>query len=416
MWSVNLYLGCSQSTGLDTPCEKAKNDIYRRIQGMPATYTENYLEHIERDEGASSDDDFAFDEMVESNEQSEMNILSWTNDIVNEATIAVQEEDDGDRDNLMENKPFAAYFINLCHMLPVWSAVSCKFFDSPNLIGSSWSSETGFKNTKQLHGDALPSSADEFVKRDLEFNNSTVIDASKKYLITMQSDPNTSIDQPNETESSSIENDKMPSFEKEHEDNGIEPHCDEVCSQEDDRHDDRDEQVEKQASDVCPACADGNLPTGSHMCHSCNKPVHALVQCSVSIGDPEGHGQKRECISCHQSAKKRTEQSETTKALNEQEKWARTKRTRGGKYLNPQPNFGLVPVNKKVSIPLLLNENTMKNVYNIDRKRVKLSNTCAFDAIIQLIAAAMAYHSKYRLWMARAKDGILTLAKMLAQG
>lgn len=108
------------------------------------------------------------------------------NDIVKEAVIAM-EEDDGDRDNLMENKPFPAYFINSCHMLPIWSAISCKFFDSPNLIGSSWSSETGFKNTK-LHGDKLPSSADEFVKRDLEFNNSTVIDASKTYLIRIESD------------------------------------------------------------------------------------------------------------------------------------------------------------------------------------------------------------------------------------
>lgn len=101
---------------------------------------------------------------------------------MNEANaFTCRAEDNGDRDNLMENKPFAEYFIKLCHMLPIWSAISCKFFNTPNLIGSSWSSETGFKNTKQLHGDKLPCSADEFVKRDLQFNNSTVIDASKKY-------------------------------------------------------------------------------------------------------------------------------------------------------------------------------------------------------------------------------------------
>lgn len=302
----------------------------------------------------------------------------------------------------MENKPFATYFINLCHMLPLWSAISCKFFDSPNLIGSSWSSETGFKNTKQLHGDSLPSSVDEFVKRDLEFNNSTVIDASKTYLITVESDPK-----------SSIENEKMSSFVTMNEDDEIESHFDAACSNKDAHN---EEDISTQTEVACPVCADGNMPTGAHKCISCDKAVHVLFECSVSIGAEEGYGERRQCIACYRSTKKQNDQAETTQSLNEEEKWARNKRSNRGKYLNSQPNFGLVPVNKKVWIPLLLNENKLKNYYTFDKKRIRLTNTCAIDSTIQLIAAALAYHPRYRSSMFDIGDGIFRIARMLANG
>lgn len=395
---------------MNAPCENAKNDINQRIQGTSVSHVESCLEQIESEE---SDDRFVFDEMIDSNETNEMNILSWINDIVKEATGVVQAEDDGDRDNLMENRPFAEYFIKLCHMLPIWSAICCKFFNCPNLIGSSWSSETGFKNTKQLHGDKLPCSVDEFVKCDLEFNNSTVVDASKKYLTNTV--PNSKSSKPKKSSSTQIE--KTSSYENTNENDDSQ--FDTACSV--GVLDENDENVGPQIDVVCPVCADGNMPTGAHKCFSCDKPVHVLVECSISIGAEEGYGEIRHCISCHRSsANKQIDQSETAKALNAQEIWARKKSSQKGKYLKSKPNYGQVPVNKKVAISLLMNENRLKTVYTINKKKIVLSNTCAIDSVIQLIAAAYAYHSAYRLSLAmisnKKDDGILHIAIMLATG
>lgn len=423
-----LNLGSSQSTGLNVPCEEAKQNINCRIQGTSDTHVENCLEG-NRDEEFDNDR-FGFDGMIfDSYESNEMNILTWINDIVQEAEIVVQEADDGNRDNLMENRPFAKYFINLCHMLPIWSAVSNKFFNSPNLIGSSWCSETGFKNTKQLHADHIPCSVDEFVKRDLELNNSTVIEASKKYLIMKNA--------PNPKESSTRSKSKEPSTRsvskeksstrskskeksteksvvsestqnkpnvgsKEMITNESIENCD---SQIDSAPNETDENDDLKIA--CPACADGNLPSGAHKCVSCNKPVHILDGCSISIGAEEGYGEKRKCVECFGS--------EQFGSLNSQEKWSKKTSKKSSKYTKPVANWGLVPVNKKVAISILTNENRSKNYYIIDNKRIKITNTCAIDAVIQVIAAAYAYHPAYRLEMAN-EDGIFNIARMMATG
>lgn len=165
------------------PCEDAKTAINDRIRGLDLQI-EHYCENADRaDFEDINREEFDFDdEVVDLNAMNERNISNWLRDIVKDAEDAVQGGDDGDRYNLMENRPFAKYFIDLCQMLPIWNALSNTFFNSPNLTGSSWSSETNFKNIKQLHGKEIPCSVDVFVKRDLELNNSTVIDASRKYL------------------------------------------------------------------------------------------------------------------------------------------------------------------------------------------------------------------------------------------
>lgn len=109
----------------------------------------------------------------------------WIAKIDTEAKELVEHADDGDRDNLLKNEKFAKHFIGLCKMLPIWSAISCKFFDTPYLVGSSWLSETNFKNVKQLHDGEIPCSVDQFLKRDLQLSNSSVIKASQDMLSTL---------------------------------------------------------------------------------------------------------------------------------------------------------------------------------------------------------------------------------------
>lgn len=171
--------------------------------------------------------------------------------------------------------------------------------------------------------------------------------------------------------------------------------------------------VEAQLNDLCPACADGNYPSDAHKCYTCDKSVHVFPECSVSIGAEEGYGEQRQCIECHQKDEQ-IEESEITNALNSKETWTRNRKP--SRYLKKQPNWGLVPINKKTSIALLLNENGITTVYTINKKKIVLSNSCAIDSVIQLIAAALAYHPAYILLMANKFQGIFRIANMMANG
>lgn len=358
--------------------------------------------------------------MIESDEtyDHDTDISKWLENIATEADELVRSEDDGDRDNILENQPFASYFIKLCKMLPIWSAISCKFFNSPNLIGSSWSSETNFKNTKQLHGDNIPCSVDEFVKRDLQLNNSTVIEASKKYIkksarIDQIPNQNTTLKPKTTPKTQRGRNTKNSTQIK--------------------------EKSENTANVECIACKDGNYPTGLHKCFFCNKSVHLFDGCSYSINDEEGCGEKRQCMQCYRlnketsepktfdasnsqesneletveaSNSQETNESEIAEALNSQETWSKSNK-KPSKYMKTVPNWGLVPINKKISIPRFENGNLSKTGFSVNRKTVSLSNTCAFDSIVQLIAAAYAYNPTYR---SSFSDGIFMIARMMAEG
>lgn len=394
---------------------------------MPNANVESCLaDHVDSEEFA---DRFDFDGMIECPNEQNQTISTWIDEIAKEAADTVAEMDDGDRDNLLENKPFAKYFISLCQMIPIWSAISNKFFNSPNLTGSSWSSETGFKNMKQLHGDKIPCSVDEFVKRDLEFNNSTVIEASKKYLTKTALNPKTASN-PNTRSTSntrSKSNTRLKSKEKKNTGTTLEPELVQDSQEKLNANDDVDEQQIDNASNeivenavtpneiACPVCADENLPSGAHKCFQCNKSVHILVECSISIGDDEGYGEMRQCIACFRStANKESTQSE---ALNEEETWMGGKKnTKPSKYMKSVPNWGLAPVNKRVGIPPLLNENLSRTVYTINKKKINLTNTCAIDSLIHLIAGAYAYHPAYRLSQVANDEPILEISRMLANG
>lgn len=129
-------LGNSESSHSNTACETAKIYIGEKIQG---THTEavEFLQKI--DEESIVDDDEHDETPFDSEEicDSDTDIGTWIQFINQEAETNVPSSDDGDRDNILENKGFAKLFIRLCKMLPLFSAISNKFFDSPNFVGSS---------------------------------------------------------------------------------------------------------------------------------------------------------------------------------------------------------------------------------------------------------------------------------------
>ncbi|XP_043468012.1 uncharacterized protein LOC122502153 [Leptopilina heterotoma] len=68
---------------------------------------------------------------------------------------------------------------------------------------------------------------------------------------------------------------------------------------------------------ACLACANGDFPTGSHICLICKKNFHILDGCSIRIeGKDEGHGERRLCIECDSSSTK-----DTQIGLNNIENW-----------------------------------------------------------------------------------------------
>lgn len=338
---------------------------------------------------------------------SETDIEQWINEIDEEAKQRVVCSDDGDRDNILENKEFAKRFLRLCEKLPLFSAISRKFFGPSALVGSSWSSETYFKNVKQLHGGAIPCSVDEFVKRDLQFSNGSVIKASQKYFSMHPEANNVNNCNASNANSAFDADSAIEDNDSSDEDfNNVEP-----ISSPSNTSTTRSSDLVK-----CPACNSGNSPTDAHKCIVCDKAVHIFTECSVSIGDEEGYGERRKCIACHQAFLQNAKKQMTTaKEMNYKEKWQRKTKSKSSKYTKSAPNWGLVAINKKVKIARLVNGNLSKTLYTINRRKFKPSNTCGPDSAIQLIASAYAYNPTYRALIENENDGVFEVAKLLAK-
>lgn len=315
--------------------ETAKIYIDSLIEGIPDIQIEDYFGENYEDDG-----EFGFEDEDEEISDEISNMSSWLNKISQRAETAIKlHKDDGNRDNSMECQPFAKYFVKLCEMIPIWSGISRKFFDSPNLVGSSWSSETYFKNMKQLHGDKIPCSVDEFVKRDLEFNESTVIGASKKYLTQISQKPKAekskskqkkkpveSVSTQHAESSTAQLNTKQQvdlmsdaqSAEHNTEQLNIQPQI-ELMS------DDSTENIGPLNAHTCCLCADGYNDSGAFNCFSCNKRIHLIEGCSVTIGE------KWQCVSCHEK------ELSTSKTSNAEEE--KSKRTQSNKSLDAITKF-----------------------------------------------------------------------------
>lgn len=429
-------LGTSESTHLNAACKTAKIYIGEKIQG---THTEavEFLRKIDENPFADGDEHEETETPFDSVEICDLDtdIGNWIHIIDEEAKETVLSSDDGDRDNILENKAFAKLFIRLCKMLPLFSAISNKFFDSPNFIGSSWSSETYFKNLKQLHGDGIPCNADVFIKRDLQLSNSSVIKASQKFFSIQSEHLDFSDDDAPPIARNVSQSDDSGDDSADKCTSHTQTAVDELVSSTSNIQNAATKPVTRAPVSItskaqntssstdhdrikCPACSNGDSPAGAHKCIVCDKAVHPFDGCSVSIGDEEGYGEQRKCIACHQAESVETrckkKQVIDAKDMNHEEKWNRSSKSNSSKYTQPVKNWNLIAINKKVKIGCLVNENLKQTVYKNGPNKFKLSNTCAVDAVIQLIATAIAYNTEYRKSVRNENDGIFEIAKALA--
>lgn len=101
----------SERTLQDNAYETAKKYIGQRIEGTRIETVE-FLGKIDEDRVAEEDGDQF--QTVFTMCDVESNIGAWIHEIDEDAKESVLSSDEGDRDNILENKEFAKLFIRLC--------------------------------------------------------------------------------------------------------------------------------------------------------------------------------------------------------------------------------------------------------------------------------------------------------------
>lgn len=405
-----LYTGISQSDGKSVPCEFHKQSIIKTItKGIDES-----LFQTESKKTASDENTDSIDIEFEHLEKLTSPFTAWLDDIVKSADETVVCSDDGDRDNVMYKPTFANDFIRLCKILPLWSAISCDLFEIDEVTSSSSNVESDFKNLKQSLADIIPCSVDTFVEEHIELLRGATIEASQQnnYLKFIGNE-NIETEKSNDAEVEGNESGKSGDTRGERNDAAERQHDSIIANSEIsldkwnkwkaimENADHSDHSLENIQRNQSPShnsmpivgCRNGGEPGGAHRCIECDKAVHILPCCSVSIGDEEGYGERRLCNACVRSRKSlRTSSpilpsvSQAVSEMEYNESWNKTKKKTTSKYMKTAPNWSLnLNIQKKVKLGILQNGNLSNTTYKIDDKqKVALTNTCTFDSICQV--------------------------------
>lgn len=340
---------------------------------------------------------------VEHNESIEdSSIGSWLKSIVADVSETISECDDGDRDNLMFNKEFAKYFIDLCKLYPLWSAICCQFFVGSKPIATSASVESHIKVMKQSLEGIIPCSVDKFVQENMDMIEGMIIEASQDYIKFVSEPKQKSFDVTedhetigNNTEIIEILQDDVNVTNTEDQEtigNDTEILQDEVNVINPDMS--SGENGVTNCVDIdCPACKNENWPSEAHKCIVCGKNVHILPGCSLSIGDSEGYGEKRVCLLCY--SKQQQQRQNMITEMGHTETWSRKPKRdiKRSKYMAPVPHWDLNHhFNKNVKIGFLTNANMSSRVFHVNKEFVGLRNTDTFDSLAQVKTSVV---SKY---------------------
>lgn len=293
----------------------------------------------------------------------------------------------GNRDNAQYLPPLAAKLMKDIGHFPLWSCVVRDKFGYGRVPASSAAVESEFNKLKTLllRNETLPMRVDDFLDVHIKYTTGRAKILGAKLR---------EIEQPQENCTEMADNCNR-SFE---ENNNVDP--------EQDAHQCR---VEEEAVNIaakkvqCPACQNGDLPSGAHKCVICNTAVHALDCCSKAADDAdEGYGQKRVCLSCY-SAKS----TDMILATRHEEGWGGelAERDRPSKKQKPAKYLGLQKHKVKEQLHFGQNKKllTIKNgshqslhAQTIDGKKVYVIFTCPFDSLYQVVLAALCDRSDLR--------------------
>lgn len=230
--------------------------------------------------------------------------------------------DTGDRENAHYMPAFADKLIADTKYLPLWSCICRDKFGFGRIPASSASIEGDFHIIKNifLKNEQTLMRADLFITKHVKFLSGRV-----KLINAMFQEKDT---ETAETTEKIIE--EFPTT---------------VISEQFPKNDNINVEINVE----CPVCANGDEPTGAHVCNICQKSVHAIDACSTPIGE-EGYGQKRICKKCETFGN-----ANEILATREIEDWRglASKTSSRGRYLqrgNPEQDFLL---NKLQKIPII---------------------------------------------------------------
>lgn len=368
--------GISASSGDEVPCELHKRSIINTI-------IEGFDESENTEKAPEESDEYNTE--IEYLQQLSSPFQTWLDEIVKSAEETVASADDGDRDNVMYKPVFAKDFIRICKILPLWSGISCDVFQIDEVTSSSGNVESDFKNVKQFLEDIIPCSADIFVQEHIEMLKGATIEASQtSNYVKFIGNRN------EKTGKSHVEQDEC-----EHQNNTV----DQQNVNEKQTKEKVDESSEHSITPIT-GCADGGEPGGAHHCIQCDKAVHILPCCSISIGDDEGYGEKRLCNACvarnklQTSSQIATSGSQAISEMQYTEDWNKTKKKTTSKYMKPAPNWNLnTNIQEKVKIAIMQNGNLMTTTYDVGSdEKLGLANTCTFDSVSQVITFSEYIH------------------------
>lgn len=332
---IFLYAGISKSNGEEVPCEYNKRSIVNTIiSGVDeSVFESDNRETTTVGTGEQNDTETEYLEQLTSP------FSEWLDEIVKAADEKIACLDDGDRDNIMYNPTFANDFIRLCKILPLWSGISCDLFEIAEVTSSSSNVESDFKNVKQYLADKIPCSVDVFVEEHIEMLRGATIEASQQhdYVTFIGNENNNQTEKSNDTvfeeneiERSNDEEDKQSNCEKQ-------KHTMPTPAISTPGNIENNEN--RSRTTVTTGCRNGDEPGGAHRCIECERAVHILPCCSISIGDEEGYGERRLCNACA-SAKKITETKSSTLSLSQavsemeyNESWNKTKKKKANKFM-----------------------------------------------------------------------------------
>lgn len=306
--------------------------------------------------------------------------LEMTEEINSEVQL-IKRTQKGHRVNPFYLLKFTSKFLKDLRDLPLWSCVVRDEFGFGSVPASSSSVESDFHILKNsfLKTEVTPMRVDEYVAKYIKYLNGRLKIVESKINQTTVGD--------NEVEDSDASSSHNADVE----------------------------------NNSCPACANGDRPTGIHKCFICYKPVHNLDECSDPLEIEEGFGQKRICFICKkagnidviiESRQKENWRNQTLKLpatkkqtppleLNDSKTETREPK-KIAKYYGKkckQINEELqIQGKKNKKIAILRNGSCDKlSPINIDGNRVTAIYTCAFDSVYHLLAAAICDWSQFRV-------------------
>lgn len=334
------------------------------------------------------------DDQLETIEMNSSEISNWIDEIVNEAKEWIKENDDGNQDNSLQNHGFAEHFIRLCKLLPLWNASTSKFYRNQDPVESSCKT-----CISSAHAEGISYRFDDFLRKDIELADGEVNKAYCKYIGHSNSEGGAD---EGCNDSASYET--------------LELELNEILSDEPeiDENQATEQQIDKEnvpmQSNTCLACQLGD-GTDMHKCKLCEAFVHRLSGCSVPFHGGEEGEVDRICIACNQKQCSDkdllVDMSPETQRLNITDQ--NEPKEKKAKVSNDSTKE-----HRKIQLGHLLNANLSRTVHKVKGKTVTLTNTCALDSIIQILAAAYAYHESYKIFAESSKDDIFEIVKLLA--